>query len=201
MQGLANGPIHLIRRWKAYIMNGFRFHVKSIDMDVKTQDSGVFVRAEADNYATARDRNPRSALLDYYGVVTDIIELNYCRDRKVVLFDCDWIDSRVRNRAIKTDEYGFTLVNFKHLLPGPDTFALGSNVHQVFYLQDPIQSQWHVAVRTRPRDLFDMGNVTEDDISALQNLDHMVLADEDVEVKTDMPGIVVEQWTLDQSVA
>lgn len=38
-----------------------------------------------------------------------------------------------------------------------------------------------------------MDNVTENDISAHQNLDHVVLTDKDVNVKIDMPGIVVEQ--------
>lgn len=173
-------------------MNGFRFHVKSIDVEGNTQNSGVFVKAETDNYATARDHNPRATLLDYYGVVKDIIEMDYLRGRKVVLFDCDWIDGRVRNRAIKTDEYGFTLVNFKHLLPGPDTFILGSNANQLFYVQDPKQPDWHVAVKTRPRDLFDMGTVHADDISAPQNLDGLVSADEDVRVRSDMPGILVD---------
>lgn len=56
-----------------------------------------------------------------------------------MLFNCDWIDGRVRNRAIKIDEYGYTVVNLNRLLPGPDKFALGLNVHQVNYVKDPIQ--------------------------------------------------------------
>ncbi|XP_040369498.1 uncharacterized protein LOC112186204 [Rosa chinensis] len=181
LQALARGPNHWTGRFLSYIINGFRFHVKSIDVEGNTQNSGVFVRAVEDNYVSARDHNPRAALLDYYGVVKDIIELDYHRGRRVVLFDCDWIDGRVRDRYIKTDEYGFVLVNFKHLLPGPDTFTLGSNANQLFYVKDPTQPDWHVAVRTRPRDLFDMGNIMKDDIAAPQNLEPLLVADEDVQ--------------------
>lgn len=80
----------------------------------------------------------------------------------------------------------------KHLLPGPDTFTLASNDLQLFYVKDPIQPDWHVAVRTRPRDLFDMGNHMEDDIAAPQNLESLLVADEDVQVRTDMHVIMVD---------
>lgn len=56
-----------------------------------------------------------------------------------MLFNCDWIDGR--DRAIKIDEYDFTVVNLNCLLPGPNTFALESNVHHVNYVRDPIQHE------------------------------------------------------------
>ncbi|KAL6222915.1 hypothetical protein ACLB2K_006305 [Fragaria x ananassa] len=124
-------------------------------------------------------QRPR-ALLDYYGVVKDMIELDYYRGHKVMLFDCDWIDGRVRDRYKKTDEDGFVLVNFKRLLPGPDTYTLAFYVNQLFYVMDPTQPDWHVAVRTKPRDLFDMGNITTDDIASPQNLERLLVDDEDV---------------------
>ncbi|XP_050374570.1 uncharacterized protein LOC126792127 [Argentina anserina] len=192
LQALARGPSHWAGRWKSYIVNGFRFKVKSIDVDRNTQNSGVFVRAMEHTYASAEDRNPRAALLDYYGVVKDIIQLDYYCGRKVVLFDCDWIDGRVRDRYMKIDEDGFVLVNFKHLLPGPDTYTLASNANQLFYVKDPTQPDWHVAVRTKPRDLFDMGHLTKDDIAAPQNLERLLVSDEDVQVRTGMPEIVVQ---------
>lgn len=105
-----------------------------------------------------------------------------------MLFNCDWIDGR--DRAIKIDEYDFTVVNLNCLLPGPNTFALESNVHHVNYVRDPIQHEWHVAVKTRPLDFFDMDSVTNDEVITAQNLDQLVLADEDVEVRTDMHEIL-----------
>lgn len=41
-----------------------------------------------------------------------------------------------------------------------------------------------------PQDFFDMDSVTNDEITTSQNLDQLVLADEDVEVRTDMSEIL-----------
>lgn len=96
-KALARGTNHWTSCWTTYVMNGFRFHVKSNDVEGNTQNSAVFVKVETDNYATARDHNPRAVLLDYYGAVKHIIEMDHLCGRKVVLFNCDWIDGRVRN--------------------------------------------------------------------------------------------------------
>jgi hypothetical protein len=32
-----------------------------------------------------------------------------------VLFKCDWVDSRVQGRWVKTDQFGITSVNLNHL--------------------------------------------------------------------------------------
>lgn len=73
---LSRGLNRSARRWTKYNMNGFRFHVKSIDGG-KTQNSGVFVEMETDSYATANDPNPKSGMVEYFGVLKDIIELDY----------------------------------------------------------------------------------------------------------------------------
>lgn len=173
-------------------MNGFRFHVKNIDDETRTQNSGVYVSSESNDFASARDPNPRSGMGDYYGVVKDIIELDYFNKRKVILFDCDWVDSKSPRRpGLKIDEYGFTLVNFGRLLPPPDTFVLGSQVQQVFYVEDPTDPGWQVAVRTRPRDLFDLGNITDADISYPQGLDDAISEVDEIHARNDVEGIVV----------
>ena len=51
---------------------------------------------------------------DYYGVSTDIIEINYFDHMKYVLFKCDWVNIRP-SKGYKIDEFGFVLLNFKHL--------------------------------------------------------------------------------------
>jgi hypothetical protein len=47
----------------------------------------------------------------YYGIIKEIIELNYCNKGSIVLFKCDWVD----NRWVKTDQFGITSVNLNHL--------------------------------------------------------------------------------------
>ncbi|XP_050380039.1 uncharacterized protein LOC126797454 [Argentina anserina] len=157
IRALAEGPSNVAKRYKKYVINGCRFHVKSVDTGSTYQNSGIYVKAESNCYATANDRQPRNEMLDYYGVLTDIIELDYHNGRRVLLFEGDWIDSRATNRGLKKDEFGFILVNFSYLLPPADTFIFASQAEQVFYIKDLIEPHWEVVVKAKPRDFFDMG--------------------------------------------
>ena len=51
----------------------------------------------------------------YYGVLYDIIELNYFDKLRYVLFKCNWADIN-SSRGYKIDEYGFVLVNLARLI-------------------------------------------------------------------------------------
>nr|GEU91513.1 tetratricopeptide-like helical domain, DYW domain protein [Tanacetum cinerariifolium] len=74
----------------------------------KTQNSGVMVEVKGGYY---------------YGKLTNIIELEYYRGYKIVLFQCDWVNNRLY-RGLKNDKYGFLLVNFSRpLIPGADLTA------------------------------------------------------------------------------
>ncbi|KAM1892986.1 hypothetical protein ACFX14_036085 [Malus domestica] len=70
----------------------------------------------------------------------------------VMLFKCEWVSSE-SPRGMKTDQYGFTMVNFNRLGFKEDPFIIAS---QAFYVKDTIEKHWHVVVRTQPRDLFDV---------------------------------------------
>ncbi|KAL6655769.1 hypothetical protein ACP70R_006595 [Stipagrostis hirtigluma subsp. patula] len=146
VRALAAKPCKCGVRYSGYIINGFRFHIMSREAARKTQNSGVVNIADDG--------------VNYYGRLSDIIELSY-RDYKVVLFRCDWYD--VHHRAgIRQDEFGFTLVNFNRKIHTGerlehDPFVFSSQVQQVFYVEDPKAKGWNVVVRVTPRDLFDMG--------------------------------------------
>ncbi|TQD71786.1 hypothetical protein C1H46_042677 [Malus baccata] len=114
-----------------------------------------------------------------------MFEVKYCgpteagdRGRAVMLFKCEWVNSE-SPRGMKTDQYGFTMVNFNQLGFKEDPFILASQALQAFYVEDTIEKDWHVVVRTQPRDLFD---VLEDsdaiDDYAIPNLDDQILDNE-----------------------
>ncbi|CAL5321699.1 unnamed protein product [Camellia sinensis] len=88
---LAQGPNTLARRFKRYVVNGFKFRIKNYEETKKTQNSGVCVATEGGTM--------------YYGVLIDIIELNYFDKLKYVLFKCNWADVNT-SRGYKIDEYG-----------------------------------------------------------------------------------------------
>lgn len=187
---LAEGPNNEAKRYKRYAMNGCRFHVKSVDTGSTYQNSGIFVQAGSNCYATANDRQPRDDMLDYYGVLTDIIELDYHNGRKVLLFEGNWIDSRTYSRGLKKDEFGFILVNFNYLLPPSDTFIFATQAQQVFYVKDPIEPDWEVVVKAKPRDFFDMGIDLDPAPYAPQQLGHEAVNEEDVTIpRTDVSGV------------
>ncbi|KAH0746353.1 hypothetical protein KY285_008010 [Solanum tuberosum] len=97
-----------------YICDGVRYLTESRDVKRKTQNSGIMLKAITQSYASTKDKNPILAEVSFYGILTDIIELYYSKNLKFVLFKCKWVNNS--KGLIEKDDYGFTLVNFNHLL-------------------------------------------------------------------------------------
>ena len=78
------------------------------------------------------------------------------------LFKCEWVD--ISEKGIKKDKYGYTLVNFSHLMHKGDKiehepFILPNQADQVFYLEDKLNPGWSVVMQNKlPRDRCDTGN-------------------------------------------
>ncbi|KAF3667594.1 hypothetical protein FXO38_08500 [Capsicum annuum] len=98
-----NIEVSLHLKWlsSAYFINGYRFHTKNRYAPCKTQNSGVTLSTTTDSFASARDQNPIDGVVVYYGVIQDIIEIDYYGSFSAVLFRCDWHQNEV-------DEYGLT---------------------------------------------------------------------------------------------
>ncbi|CAN6697412.1 unnamed protein product [Malus baccata var. baccata] len=144
---LANYPNRVVSRYKSHIVHGFKFRIKSMDDKHTNQNCGVFLHA---NVSGAIGQ------VNCYSRVVDMFEVKYYghaepgnRGRAVMLFKCEWVNSE-SPRGMKTDQYGFTM--------------------------DTIKKDWHVVVRTQPRDLFDVledSDAIED--YAVPNLDDQIL--------------------------
>lgn len=157
LRNLASGPVEFVKKYKGFIINGFRFHTKDLEENRKTQNSGVMLEAMTNSFSSARDNNPIVGDVTYYGVLNDIIELEYDVNKKVVLFHCDWISNGSRK---KQDENGFTILNFEGLKPHNEPFILASQAQQVFYVADRVHKGWKVVIKTTPRDSYDMNEQT-----------------------------------------
>lgn len=153
LKDLAQGPHEVGKRYKGFVINGFSFHIREVEKKRKYQNSGVVTTATTTSFSSARDNNPISGDVTYYGILNDIIELEYPGSNKIVLFKCDWVAEGKRK---KHDEHGFTLVNFTGLREHNEPFVFASQVQQVFYAEDPIDKGWHVVIKTTARDNFDM---------------------------------------------
>lgn len=193
MVALAKGPNNWCIKHKSFVINGYRFRINKIDKKMKNQNSGVFVRATRNSYASRQDRNPIDGELDYYGILKDIIELDYEGVGKIILFDCFWCNSEGNSTGLQIDEYGFVSVNFKKLICDGDTLILASQAEQVFYVQDPIDTDWHVATKTKPRDLYNLIIDVHDDPCNAQNMDDASMDLDEENVKTDVDGYTINQ--------
>ncbi|XP_071740172.1 uncharacterized protein [Rutidosis leptorrhynchoides] len=133
IETLENGPSEVVKKHKGYVINGFRFHIKDVEKNRTTQNSGVILQALTSSFSSARDNDPIVGDVTYYDVLKDIIELQ-----------------------IKVDENGFTTLDFRGLKQTKEPYVLASQAQQVFYVADPVCNDWKVVIKTTPRDNFDM---------------------------------------------
>ena len=122
---LSKEPYPLVNWLKHNVINGLKFKSSNVETNRKTQNNEVSVVIEGGN--------------TFYGVLTNIIELNYSGNIKHVLFKCTWVDDQNRRRY-KTDEFRFSMVNFTHFIHGgekieDEPYVLASQATQVFLLK------------------------------------------------------------------
>ncbi|XP_074266925.1 uncharacterized protein LOC141590217 [Silene latifolia] len=155
---LAKGPSPTAKRYKGYYANGYEYYAKSRDARCTTQNSGVSLSALTSSFASSKDKNPIDGEVTYYGAVLEIIELSYWSQFMVVLFRCEWYH-------VEKDEYGLTCVNVNKFCSVDDPFVMPSQVHQVFYVADPVVDGLHYVMAKVPRDVFDYDDTTEEAVS------------------------------------
>lgn len=199
LKSLSQGPSYIARRFKAFdVNNGYRFRTKQCEENLKTQNSGVMVVSKTESYASTSDNAPKLANITYYGRLNDIVELNYFEEFNVVLFKCDWVDV-THGRGVKEDALGFTLVNFSHLIHTGDReshepFIFANQAQQVIFVQDPHDHQWFIPRQIKPRDIFDMGDLSmqndANDMALLENISDLEHEDNDW-VRSGIDGIEI----------
>lgn len=132
--------------FSGHVVNGFRFRIEDIDEGCRTQNCGVYV---------VGDIGSELEYVEYYGVLTEILELQYLTGKRVVVFRCRWFDVHDREKGSKVDEFGFTSINFQRILKTDEPFILANQASQVFYAIDNVNKGWHVTVKMQPRDLYE----------------------------------------------
>ena len=108
-------------------VNGYKFCTEKHDEGLTTQNSGVVIVG-----------NNGSDTLSYYGVLTDIIQVQYFSHKRVVIFKCKWFDAHSGERGVKVDKYGFESINVDRFLKtqSQEPYILASQAKQVFYAPD-----------------------------------------------------------------
>ncbi|XP_010489845.1 PREDICTED: uncharacterized protein LOC104767530 [Camelina sativa] len=145
LRWLAHGPRKIAQTYKGFVINGHRFHTK--DVMRKTQNSGVTYEAFSISRASARDNRQMADMVVFYGVIQQIIMLDYYMFH-IPIFKCKWAN---KGNGVKEEE-GFTLVNLNVNQSAylQDPYILASQAKQVFYSRDD-SSSWSVVMRASPR--------------------------------------------------
>ncbi|CAN1159469.1 hypothetical protein LINPERHAP2_LOCUS22730 [Linum perenne] len=93
-------------------------------------------------------------IINFYGVLVDIIQLDYVRDKSVFLFKCDWYDVDKRKSRILEDG-ALTSIRVDRLWYGNDSYVLATQANQVFYIDDPkLGINWRVVHQFNHRHIF-----------------------------------------------
>ncbi|XP_022883480.1 uncharacterized protein LOC111400296 [Olea europaea var. sylvestris] len=164
------------------------------------QNSGVSIEAQTICRSSVKDISHVVGKISYYGVIRDIILLDY-HSFKIPMLHCDWanIDSGVKS------EEGFTLINLhkgQHQFER-DPFILTSQAKQVFYSKESDTSNWYIVLKAPPRGFHELENFDEEaytpstlDANALR-LD--ITVEDEGYVKYDCDGIDIEHDANDES--
>jgi hypothetical protein len=103
---LAKGPMMTAHKYSSFNINGFNFHTRSYDEGRVVQNSGVAVVAESTSFERGDNDNTIIGKKVYYGILKDILELNYHQKGNLVLFMCDWVDTGCRTNGYKLINLG-----------------------------------------------------------------------------------------------
>ena len=129
------------------MVNGYRFHTESREIDRKTQDSGIVVKGEHGE-----------DIIDYYGILQEVLEVEYLGENKrVLVFKCDWF--KVDNKkGLQVDKESATIsINMSRKWFTDQPYILASQAKQVFYVPDlKLGKNWHVVLRNPLLKVFDV---------------------------------------------
>ncbi|TYK13831.1 transposase [Cucumis melo var. makuwa] len=181
LRWISHGPHPVMTTYNSYAINGCHYHTKSHDKNKTVQNSGVSLVAKTVQVCSSKDKNPIIGEMSFYGVIEEICELNY-NTFKVAIFKCDWVEN---NGCIKADELGFVLVYLSRVGYKNDSFILATQAKQVFFVEDPSDSQWSIVLTPPQRDFEDQYN--DDELGDIVlNFQGMPKAALDIESRLDL---------------
>ncbi|KAL9674376.1 hypothetical protein QQ045_030648 [Rhodiola kirilowii] len=121
------------------------------DQHLKTQRSGVMVEAGD---------------INYYGILTNIIELKYAEGMPVVIFKCKWYNTNLEEGGNIKMDLGILSIDISNTWYENAPYCLAKHAHQVFYLEDPkFGDNWKVVNLVTQRGTYSDSCVSYNDKS------------------------------------
>nr|XP_023910906.1 uncharacterized protein LOC112022526 [Quercus suber] len=161
LAALSKWPYIYVKRLKHYVINGLKFRSVNDESNRKAQNSGVSVVTDGG--------------ITFYGVLRDIIELNYSDNNKHVLFKCKWVDDQ-NKRGYRTDEFGF---------PMDDTYSFSENVPYNISTNEVVSQNLSWAQDDVEGMTIDASIIAERDRHEVNNLDECEFIDDEFDNEDD----------------
>ncbi|KAI3706869.1 hypothetical protein L6452_24902 [Arctium lappa] len=159
VERLGFGPRYDVSSYQGYDINGYTFYTKRQDEKSTMQNSGVTLIATTTEYDRSNnDARSRIAKKSYYGVIQEIWELEY-NFFSIPLFKCKWVENQ---RGVKVDNDGFTIVDLSRDAYASEPFILAKQASQVFFVEDPKDSKWHIVLHGK-RNIVGVENVVDEE--------------------------------------
>ncbi|XP_026409856.1 uncharacterized protein LOC113304952 [Papaver somniferum] len=164
VEWLAYGPLDNCVSYKGLEINGSRFITK--DFQRVTQNSGVSI--ESKSLVAGR-----SQMSGFYGVLKQILVLDYQHMFQIPIFKCDWAHTYF---GVKIEK-GYTLVNLRQHKNQyqNDPFILASQAPQVFYSRESDTSNWFVMLKPPPRGFHELEEYNEQEDTSCHPVDPSTL--------------------------
>ncbi|KAI0502700.1 hypothetical protein KFK09_017657 [Dendrobium nobile] len=115
LYSLAMGPDICVNVHSGCIVNGVKFLVNQRDIRRVTQNSGVSVQG-----------SDKDESIDFYGVLTNVVDLSYIDGNHVVLFKCKWFDLEHKKSIVIDDD--FTSINMSKTWYDNDPYVLAGGL-------------------------------------------------------------------------
>ncbi|KAM1003860.1 hypothetical protein ACFX1X_004177 [Malus domestica] len=147
---------HLL--YNGIIKNYTRWHLHGEDDNDETDESN----SDRDSDGSENDVINMEQDDDMH-VLKDVVELRYTEGNRVVLFNCEWYDIVRKGTGYKIDRYGIISINTTRKLHTKEPFVLANQATQAFYVREIKNKAWSYMVETKPRNVYEMPNVDDDD--------------------------------------
>jgi len=133
-----------------------------MESDIAPLDREKFLQTQ--NSGVMTEGTHEDATIDYYGVLREVIELQYNSNvdvrRSVVLFRCDWYNQVGKTRGVRDDGH-FKSINIESFWYKSDPFILATQSKKIFYLPDTaLGKDWRIVQKFEHRAMY---NVSEKD--------------------------------------
>lgn len=131
---------------------GHHFRIRKVDEKRKTYDCGVSASFEVECCSHANDRQPITRTLRYYGVLEDIIELDFMSFKKVI-FRVEWykLIEVGEEKTILLHDNGFHMINTSRFEATSEPYVFPSQCDQNFLIPNLEQPGWSFVIDYDPR--------------------------------------------------